>query len=451
MLESKRTVSMTARHRQEKNVLWGLAGGFGLTIVLLLGSGFLGIKAIDTVESRSEALLRQHRIATQLIDEIQGEEVGLSSLFYALTAASANVDRAALLSRLQSIEHDVGTTLEAARGGSHAARWEAARVAVQRFIGEVRGLLTEGNGRLELLPRFYRAHEELVTAISSLVSANYDMAIEQERNESAAHGDRLRQALVLLGGGLGVALLCAALAVWIVVRVFREVMWQAGELSRLSGRMLETQEEMLQRFSRELHDEFGQTLTAIKANLAAVPATSPEAASRVEDCTLLVEDLMHQVRELSHVLRPSVIDDFGLATGLQSLAEGFAQRTGIEVVPHLAFDGRLPGETETHLFRIAQEALTNAAKHSGATRIELTLERVDGLVRLTVADNGSGLKADLKTPGPGGGIGLAGMRERMRVAGGHLDILPGPGGVHVIAEVKADESERQAHPDLARR
>jgi signal transduction histidine kinase len=438
---------ITPRRRLDKKVLWGLAAGFGLTILLMLSAGYLGIRAIDTVEERSEELLRQHRAATQLIDEIQGEEAGLSSLFYALAAAPGPVDGSGLLHRLDGLEAEVRQTLQAAGGSSTAERWEGARAAVENFIAEVRLLLTQaGGGRLELPARFFRAHEELVSEISKLVAANYQLAIEQERRESAAHRERLRNVLVLLGGALVLSTLCAVATVRIATSVFRRVIWQARELSRLSGHVLNSQEELLHRFSRELHDEFGQSLTAIEANLAAVPQTSPEAAPRVEDCTLLVKDLMSKVRELSQFLRPSGIDDFGLGPSLQSLAESFTQRTGIRTDLRLEYGGRLEGETETHLFRIAQEALTNVARHSGAERVRLALERRGDRVRLTIADDGGGLKP---TQREGGGLGLAGMRERMRVSGGELQILSSPQGVTVIAEVTAHEAEREANPDFA--
>jgi signal transduction histidine kinase len=238
------------------------------------------------------------------------------------------------------------------------------------------------------------------------------------------------------------------ITVRVAVRMFRRTEWQARELSRLSGHVLETQEQMLHRFARELHDEFGQSLTAIEANLAAVPVASPEVSSRIEDCSLLVKDLMSNVRELSQLLRPSTLDDFGLKPSLQLLAESFAQRTGISINSRLDFSGRVPGEIETHLFRIAQEALTNVARHSKATRVDLSLEKRGGVLRLSIADNGGGIKSKPKPDR--GGLGLAGMRERMRVAGGQLEVRSDSQGVTVVAEVALDEAAQRAetHPSL---
>jgi two-component system sensor histidine kinase UhpB len=123
-----------------------------------------------------------------------------------------------------------------------------------------------------------------------------------------------------------------------------------------------------------------------------------------------------------------VLDDFGLCPSLQSLADSFTQRTGIGVKARLEFEDRLPGATETHLFRIAQEALTNAARHSGATSIDLSLTRLGSSLVLEIRDNGRGL-------GPrGSGFGLIGIRERARAIDGRLSIDSGAQGVTIRVE-----------------
>jgi signal transduction histidine kinase len=134
---------------------------------------------------------------------------------------------------------------------------------------------------------------------------------------------------------------------------------------------------------------------------------------------------------MSQFLRPTMLDDFGLGPSLQWLAESFTQRTGIEVATRLNFEGRVDSDVETHIFRIAQEALTNVGRHSGATQVQLTLERSDDKVLLTVTDNGTGFAV---TEGGRRGFGLIGMRERMSAAGGRFDIQSTVSGVTVKAE-----------------
>ena len=443
----------------DRRVLWVLGGGFALTILLVITSGWLSILAMQTVEERSEALLAEHRISTQVIDEIQGEEASLSDLFYELLSKPDPEQRAALLQRLDRIQQDVGATLDSARNDSNAELWTAATQAVEDFMTEVRRLVdpsVAGIGSTgesfddQSLDQLNAQHKRLVGAISALVTANYRTAIEQERQEASSHRARLGQALTLLGIAVALAVVCAILTVRYVNRMYMRAAWQAGELSRLSAYVLEAQEKMLQQFSRELHDEFGQLLTAIDANLAAVPKDDPETASRIEDCSLLVKDLMDDVREMSQLLRPSTLDDFGLRSGLQWLAESFAQRTGIAVEPHLNFTERLPREVETHLYRIAQEALTNVTRHTKATKVDVTLEAHPAAaggrhgVRLVIADNGGGLTSSRERQG----LGLAGMRERMRLCGGRLEVNSSSEGVTIVAEVIQDEAAQWAetHP-----
>jgi two-component system sensor histidine kinase UhpB len=181
--------------------------------------------------------------------------------------------------------------------------------------------------------------------------------------------------------------------------------------------MLETQEATARRFSHELHDELGGSLTAIKTNLTN--------AGPVEDSLKLIDDAIDNVRTLSQLLRPTILDDFGLDAGIRWLTERFSERTHIDVDYRSHFDGRLADETETHLFRIVQEALTNVARHANASRITIFLRTESGKIRLTLSDNGRGLTA--ASPDHTG-MGLTGMKARARSAGGDCAISSTPGG-----------------------
>ena len=420
--------------RLDRNIVWVLVGGFSLTILLLIGAGFMGMQARDTIERSHTSLRERHRLITRVIDEIQNEEAGLNNLFYAIVAAPDSRNDDMLLARLAGIEQQVRMTLAAARKSTGPAPWAGVTAATETFMIEVRRVLEAPGTRIDdREERLYHAHETLVTALSALVSAAETRMVEESQRDEQNGKDRIARAGVLLAIGVVSSFLCALATIAIALHMFRRTEWQARELARLSAHVLETQEQILQRFSHELHDELGQTLTAIEANLAALPATTTEAALRKEDSVLLVKDAIGTVRELSQLLRPSTLDDFGLASSLQYLVESFAQRTQIAVEPKLAFEGRLQGDVETHLFRIAQEALTNVARHSGATSATVSLLEDNGCLRLSVADNGRGLPAG--RPSARSGFGLIGMRERMRAAGGLLRVQSGERGVTVIAEV----------------
>lgn len=430
--------------RLDRNIVWVLVGGFSLTILLLIGAGFMGMQARDDIERSHASLRERHRHITRVIDEIQNEEAGLNNLFYAIVAARDGRNDALLLSRLAGIEQNVRMTLAAARESTGPEPWAGVTGAAERFMVEVRRVLEEpGSMSAEREERLYRTHESLATALSTLVSDAETRMVEESQRDEQNGKDRIARAGMLLAVGAVSAFLCAIATIGIALHMFRRSEWQARELARLSAHVLETQEQILRRFSHELHDELGQTLTAIEANLAALPASTTEAALRKEDSVLLVKDAIGTVRELSQLLRPSTLDDFGLASSLQWLTESFAQRTQIAIEPKLAFEGRLQGDVETHLFRIAQEALTNVVRHSGATSATVSLSEDNGRLRLSVADNGRGLPAGRTASSSrgGGGFGLIGMRERMRVAGGLLRVQSGgngtsdASGVTVIAEV----------------
>ncbi|MFM7230998.1 MAG: sensor histidine kinase [bacterium] len=202
---------------------------------------------------------------------------------------------------------------------------------------------------------------------------------------------------------------------------------RSAQLEELSAQLLRAQEEERRRIARELHDEAGQTLTALKIEL--------DLEGR-RDASARVAEVLRQVRDVSELLRPRALDDLGLAPALRVMAEDFSRRTRIPVEIAAAEDGRWPPETALALFRVAQEALTNVARHSGAARAWLRLERDVAGARLVVEDDGRGFGDDL-TPH----LGLLGMRERLAGAGGTLVVGRAPhGGVRIEARVPVEAS-----------
>ena len=213
--------------------------------------------------------------------------------------------------------------------------------------------------------------------------------------------------------------------------MFRQLRWQAAELAHLSSRTMRDQEETARRLSREMHDHFGQTLSAIEANLVAMQRARAFIQGRLEDCMGLVKDAVGNVREVTQILRPTILDDFGLNASVRWLADSFSERTGTPVRYTTSFSGRLDGERETQLFRIVQEALTNVARHSGATEVLVDLSATDEQLRLSISDNGKGIRSGKFGPRDG----LVGMRARTRAAGGKLRMESKPGeGVSITIE-----------------
>ena len=210
------------------------------------------------------------------------------------------------------------------------------------------------------------------------------------------------------------------------------------ELTELSARLMAVQEEERRRLSRELHDEFGQALTAVNAYLWLIERQPPGDVAllkaRTAEARHVVATTLGAMRELSQLLRPSVLDTLGLAASLDTLLRHFRDRHGIKT--SLTSDGvpdRLPVDIETALYRITQEALTNVARHAKASHVRVVLAATGHDVRLEIEDDGVGLPPRNGTDGETG-IGLVGIRERVRGLGGQMTIVS-RGGVRLTARV----------------
>jgi two-component system, NarL family, sensor histidine kinase UhpB len=198
-----------------------------------------------------------------------------------------------------------------------------------------------------------------------------------------------------------------------------------AERRRSSSAALEAQEQERARIARDLHDEVNQALTGLVLRLEAVRAKAPpEIADQLAEIRTVANQAMEELVSLARQLRPTALDDLGLAAALGSQAEELERQSGIATSFGAAGEfGDLSDEVQLVLYRVAQEALANAARHAGAESIVVRLTRQNGRVELTVSDDGSGFAFDEA----GGGLGLEGMRERAMLVGGDLAIESRPG------------------------
>jgi signal transduction histidine kinase len=217
-------------------------------------------------------------------------------------------------------------------------------------------------------------------------------------------------------------------------------------LGELSARLLHLQDEERRRIARELHDSVGQTLAALAMNLSSVGADIERfmKTSRViADSTALVNDMSTDIRTISYLLHPPLLDEAGLSSALSWYTKGFSERSKIEVSLELPDDfGRLPSELETAVFRVVQECLTNIHRHSESQVAKVRIMQADKCVRIEVRDKGKGIPPDkyatlVSAPSGTPGVGIRGMRERLRQLGGSLEIhCEGKGkGTTVIARL----------------
>lgn len=437
---------MPAQPITSRSIVRVLVAGFALVIFLLLAAAFVGVESTRSIKENAADLVAQQLVTTRLIDEIQREEGSLTAVFNTLSQAPQSIDRASVLAQLSESDEHIEKVVQAASGSPEDPLWQDLKRASTAFTTEARRLLAAQDAHTFSSRELFRQHDEVIAVVARLINASYVKASAAQDEIQRRSRELETKSLLLLGACLVLALLCSALTMRMTTALFRKMEWQTGELSRVSWHMLENQETTARRFSHELHDELGQSLAAVKANLLALASQPLPSRARLEDCTRLVDEAISNVRELSHLLRPIILDDFGLDASLRWLAEGFTQRTGVEVAYSSNFSGRLADETETHLFRIAQEALTNVARHSGATRVRMGLEGGGDAIRLTIADNGRGLPA---AASDGAGLGMIGMRARARDAGGEFSIRSNEGHgtlIEVQAPARLVAEEASAGP-----
>jgi two-component system sensor histidine kinase UhpB len=213
-----------------------------------------------------------------------------------------------------------------------------------------------------------------------------------------------------------------------LANTFRKLVGRIEAERRRSGRLaLRAQEEERRRLARDLHDEVNQALTAILLRLQAVAQdASPAVAEELAEVRRLVNQAMEELLRLARQLRPTALDDHGLYSAIESQVKRFSAQTGIDAELHLEGSAdHLDADREIAVFRVAQEALANVARHAGATRVAIELQPVgDCGMELAVRDDGRGFL----TASESNGLGLNGMAERARLVGGELDILSVPEG-----------------------
>jgi signal transduction histidine kinase len=294
--------------------------------------------------------------------------------------------------------------------------------------------------REKIVPR-----RDRILRVLDRLAALRSVAERRHQIETSLMYAEVRQRLVTTGAlSILLGIVVAMLATWYAGRLEREIARQREvdvqnrrDLERLSARLVSAQEEERRVIARELHDEVGQALTAIKMELGVaqrgVPSDSREAASLAE-ARSIAESALQNVRDMSQLLHPSMLDDFGLPETLQTYLRGFSKRSGVRAqITTERMDERLPADVEVGLYRIVQEALTNVLKHASASTCTVRVVRRDDHVHLTVDDDGSGIESVVDPTGPARrGLGIIGMRERAASLNGTFVIQNRPeGGTHI--------------------
>lgn len=211
-------------------------------------------------------------------------------------------------------------------------------------------------------------------------------------------------------------------------------------LRRLTGRLMQIQDVERRRVARDVHDGLGQYLVGVKMGidqLARRLAHDPGSHENVCEISMLLNQAITETRTISHLLHPPLLDEIGLESALAVYTDGFAKRSGIAVSVRVAPDlGRLDSDIETALFRVVQECLLNVHRHSSSTTASVSLNRENGEIKLQVGDEGVGMTTTQDPDGMGLGVGLLGIRERIRQLNGKLEIFSNKGkGTTVVATI----------------
>lgn len=232
-----------------------------------------------------------------------------------------------------------------------------------------------------------------------------------------------------------------------------ELIQQSQVVRDLSARLLQSQDEERRRIARELHDSIGQLAVSISMNISVVTrekeTLSPRAAKCLEENQELIQQIQSEIRTLSHLLHPPLLDEVGLESAIRWLIDGFVQRSKIDVSLDISPSkmGRLTDDLEIAIFRIVQESLTNIHRHSGARSARIYLAQDDGHFNCKISDDGKGipLEKQLELNSYGAiGVGIRGMRERIRQLGGTLQIESNGNGTTVSVALPVNHSQASA-------
>jgi len=401
---------------------------------------FLGrLSALDQIRSSiylSGTLVRDFLLSAD-VSGAQAQSMRLGSLERQARAALEAYSRSAALDERKPLQ-DLRAEIDAYwRVIDHTLAWTPAerdRLRYSFFYDE-------------LVPR-----RTITLQIADQIATVNERGLARAEDELAASSERLRRSLMLtfaitLVGGLVLALVTINRTLKLERELERRLEENArarGDLRDLSARLLRTQENERRTLARELHDEVGQSLSAIlmETEGAACAEEPAEVREHLASIRAMAEKTVNEVRDLALLLRPSMLDDFGLVPALKWQAREMAKRTGLHVAVTAddSVDG-LPDEHQTCIYRLVQEALNNSSRHASARNVEVRVTRDAARVNFSVRDDGAGFDPRLVR-----GLGLLGMEERVGRLGGRVRIDSQPGrGTTVAAELPVAEMVENGH------
>lgn len=445
-----------------------LAVGFGLLVMLIAFSGISALRRSNEIHAGISELHNADHRTEELLGHLRSD-LQLSAITVRDFLLDPAADAAATETELRQLQASAAESLDGLQPLTRpqdAVKFAGMRREVGDYWRSLDPMFTwspaqkaEGSAaflRSQVLPK-RRAALNLAREIEDLTASGIRQRseeIEARQRELPGYVERIIGFTILVG------ILVAVVSILNIVRLERLASGQHArvreaeiELRSLSQKLVHAQEEERRRLSRELHDQIGQLLTAVRiglGNLEEKLGVCPEPVrQQMEQTQRIAEQALRSVRDLAMGLRPAMLDDLGLGPALEWQARQHSRLCGVPVVVNLRGDlDELSDAQRTCVYRVVQESLNNIAKHAGATEIQLIVGNRSGLVTVIVADNGRGL-----APGTaaGAGLGIVGIKERVRELGGQLtvDSILGSGTtLAVVIPLSGRKSECPAMPEL---
>jgi signal transduction histidine kinase len=412
-----------------------LVGGFG-GLLLLMAAAETGALLFLNSLRHSGTELQAHFLARNRTLEQIRSDIYLSGTYARDTLLAPEVSGArAQIAALEGLRHETETALERYAQSlepEESAPFRALRSEIEAYW-KVLDRTFAWTAEERSKERFAFFYEELIPRRTSMLQIadriaglNEDSLKRGDEKLGALFG-RLQLSLVLI---IAVTLIGgAALATLTIVHILRlegeverrleESVQAQASLQELSAKLLRAQEEERRALSRELHDEVGQSFSAIlmEAENLLDLEPAPDARPRLESIRAVAEKGINEIRNMALLLRPSMLDDFGLVPALDWQARETAKRTGMHVQLNSELTDELPEEHKTCIYRVVQEALNNCARHAQASTVQVAVRKESGKILLCVLDDGSGFDTARVR-----GLGLKGMEERVRHLGGTFEI-----------------------------
>jgi signal transduction histidine kinase len=431
--------------------------GFGGLLVCIVGAAAGTLQVLDRVRN-SETQARRTFLGRLAALNLIRSRIYLSGTYVRdFFLAPDPVAAQAQASRLASLERETRAALDTyARSLEPAERepFAVLRSEIEAYWRVLDATSTwSAQERSRRYPFFY---DELVprrTAmmeVADRIAAVNEQGLNRSEEQLAASADNLRRSLILtflvtLAGGL----MLTVLTIGFTLRLERELELRRLDSQELSARLLRAQENERRSLARELHDEVGQSLSAIllETDAAECSELPAEIRAHLNSIRSLAEKTVNEVRDLALLLRPSMLDDLGLVPALNWQAREVSKRTGLNVeISAGAMTEDLADEHKTCIFRLVQEAVNNSVRHANARTVKVSVQRQGDHVVTNVQDDGAGFDARFVR-----GLGLLGMEERVRRLGGRLKIdSQGGRGTMITAELPVAEfkprNQSEVHP-----